>query len=189
MSEQVGMTEENKKTIIAFIIGLVIGGLLVYIFAQPGVDDNASPERVTNNTNTEADDEDEENDDDEDVTPGANNGSTSTPVVRDVQTGEGSVSVVDQSAGNRVAIANATFPTNEGWIGVRDYVNGQMTGVLGVARWNLSEGLVPTSVPLLRSTVSGYTYAVVFYSDNGDREFNLATDVQMQGVMDTFEAE
>lgn len=186
MSEQVGMTDENKKTIIAFIIGLVIGGILVYVFANPAVDEDATPNRnVAEESERDTDEVENENDDEEDE----NDRSTSTQSTSVEVTGEGSLSVNNQPAGNRVAINAVTFPTNEGWIGVRDYVNGQMTGLLGVARWNVEGGLTPNSVNLLRSTVKGNTYAVVFYKENGDRVFNLATDAQMSGVMETFEAQ
>lgn len=185
MSEENKMTEENKKTIIAFIAGLLVGGLLVFIFVNPApANDNASEDEDAEVT--EVDNTDSEDDSDtEDSMSQDDNGTTSdnTTVV------DGSVSVDDQNAGNRVTFTNANFPSNEGWIGVREYQNGQLVGLLGVSRWNKSEGLNPTSVSLLRPTVSGQTYALVFYSENGDGVFSLASDAQMGGVMGTFEAE
>jgi len=49
-------------------------------------------------------------------------------------------------------------------------------------------------VRLLRATVSGGTYAVVLYNDNGDRQFNLSQDFPLKDaegkyVMSTFSAE
>lgn len=185
MSEENKMTEESKKTIIAFVAGLLVGGLLVFIFVNPApANDNASEGEdaemaEVDNTDSEDDSEDTDpvsQDDDTD----SNDDSTVTG---------GSVSVSDQDAGNRVALSNPSFPSTEGWVGVREYQNGQLVGLLGVSRWNKSEGLNPTSVSLLRPTVSGQTYAIVFYSENGDGVFSLANDSQMGGVMETFKAE
>ncbi|MEX0913054.1 MAG: hypothetical protein WDZ56_00835 [Candidatus Paceibacterota bacterium] len=184
MSEQMNFTEENKKTIISFIVGLLIGGLLVYIFAlpaeAPGVVDIDSEEE----TEVEADEDGERTEEEGEV-----NGQTPTNSTSSVNvTGEGSITVEDQAAGSRVEIDDITFPAKEGWVGVRDYENDQLTGLLGVARWNSSEGLYPTGVNLLRNTEAGKTYAVVFYHDNGDKVFNLATDAQIQTSIATFVA-
>lgn len=178
------MTEENKKTIIAFIAGLLIGGLLVYIFANPA--ETKEVEKTNNATSSakvEVNEVPKTNESTE--TKASTPTTTPSPVVTN---GEGSVKVSDQSAGTVVRIDSADFPTSNGWIGVRDYSNGQLTGLLGVARWSDIEGLSPTMVPLLRATVAGNTYAVVFYSDNGDREFNLANDAQMDGILSSFVA-
>ena len=185
MSEQMNFTDENKKTVISFIAGLVIGGLLVYIFALPSVDNTVED----NDTDDEAElvvEEDESEDEDSEEETVRETPSTSTavaPVVR-----EGSADVEDQSAGSRVELGDVTFPTDAGWVGVRDYENGQLTGLLGVSRFSAVEGLYPTGINLLRPTVAGKTYAVVFYHDNGDEVFNLATDAQIQTDVTTFVA-
>lgn len=186
MSEPTTMTEENKKTIIAFIAGLLIGGLLVYIFANPAETkttntadkDEATPRVEVNEVSNNADE-------DADTVPAIETPDKKPVVV----SGEGSVEVADQAAGMVVNIDSAEFPADAGWIGIRDYQNGQLTGLLGVARWNDSEGLSPKAVPLLRATVAGQTYAAVFYRDNGDRQFNLANDAQFDGILSSFEAE
>ena len=187
MSEENKMTEESKKTIIAFIAGLLVGGLLVFIFVNP----STANDKVDDTNDVEAgevadmnDDEDSEDNSDDSMLSDERDTSDDTPSV----TG-GSVSVSNQDAGSRVALSNTSFPTNEGWVGVREYQNGQLVGLLGVPRWNKSEGLLPTSISLLRPTVSGQTYAIVFYSENGDNVFSLASDAQMGGVMGTFKAE
>ena len=179
-------TDENKKTVISFIAGLVIGGLLVYIFALPSgervVEDNDSDEEseLVVDENESEDDEDS----DEEVTREAPTTTTAVaPVVR-----EGSADVDNQLAGSRVELGDVTFPTDAGWVGVRDYENGQLTGLLGVARYSALEGLYPTGINLLRPTVAGKTYAVVFYHDNGDQVFNLANDAQIQTEVTTFVA-
>lgn len=186
MSEENRMTEENKKTIIAFVAGLLVGGLLVFIFVEPSssviTTDNDREEETANEdveTETRPDVTEEEEPDEEEP----------TPVTEPEDEGNGSVSVSNQEAGSRVYFSNASFPAAEGWVGVREYQNGQLSGLLGASRWDKAEGLEPTSVGLLRPTISGRTYAVVFYTENGDEIFSLATDRQMQGVMETFEAE
>lgn len=189
MSEQMNFTEENKKTVISFIAGLVIGGLLVYIFALPSVDNTVED---SNDRDDESElvvedetEEDEEAEEDEDVntSPTPVTSTSVAPVIRD-----GEVTVENQSAGSRVELDDVTFPSDEGWIGVRDYENGQLTGLLGVSRFSATEGLYPTGINLLRSTEAGKTYAVVFYQDNGDQVFNLATDSQIQTDIATFVA-
>lgn len=192
MAEQTTMTEENKKTIIAFIVGLLVGGLLVYVFAMPADTDRAednNDDNVTEETDMEDDEDSSDMTDEENDATSTNgddqNGDTPTG---SVDAGNGRIVVNDQGAASMVVLEDVTFPTDAGWIGVRDYENGQMTGLLGVARWNQADGLLPNTIKLLRPTVAGRTYAVVFYSDNGDRQFNLATDIQMTGAMSTFTA-
>jgi hypothetical protein len=87
-----------------------------------------------------------------------------------------------------VSLESATFPSDEGWIGVRDYANGQLAGILGVARFSKEQGLIPKEIILQRATKAGSTYAIVFYSESGDRVFSLADDVQAGGVVKSFTA-
>ena len=171
MSEQT-MTEENKKTIVAIIAGLLIGGLLVFIFSEPAENDT---KRVNNSTSPEAAEET-----DEDI-------ESTEETEEEMQEPEVNDEVISVS-GQTIELNNLDFPADAGWVGIRDYEGGQLTGLLGVARWNKEEGLMPTEVPLLRSTVSGNTYAIVFYSDNGDKRFDLSTDAQMSGEVTTFVA-
>ncbi len=186
MSEEIKMTEENKKTIVAFVAGLLIGGLLVFIFSAPTKESAMMKDQNDDHANGsgEMTDDDSMMQDDKMMEVEAGGGTGAPALV----TGEGSIEVSDQTASDTVLLGSITFPADEGWIGVRDYEGGQLTGLLGVARWNKEEGLVPVVVPLLRSTEAGNTYAVVFYSDNGDKEFNLATDVQVDGSLSTFVA-
>jgi len=180
MSEQ--EKQDNQKTIVAFAAGLLIGGLLVWVFGGSPNTENAD----TNQTDTqEASEEielgDIEETEDEDTEDAAE-------IKPAMQTGDGEIDVAAQKAGNKVALTSATFPSDEGWVGVRDYVNGQPAGLLGVARYSKEQGLIPEEVILQRSTQTGKTYAVVFYKENGDRVFSLANDVQVEGVVSTFEA-
>lgn len=187
MSEETKMSEENKKTIIAFIAGLLVGGLLAFIFINPSPSPKVAdePRDVTSDTETVGSEDRNVRDLPTETKETPATSSHSEPV----SAADGAVTVPDQAAGAVVKLSDVTFPTNGGWIGVRDYVDGRMTGLLGVARWNKTEALAPQEIKLLRSTVAGHTYAVVFYTDNGDKQFSLANDVQMEGVMETFKAE
>ncbi len=182
MSEQV--RQENQKTIVAFAAGLLIGGLLVWVFA-------GSPKTEDMSDNTQDSKEStQENTDDIKVTDVTIDSATIKTEEKksEMLVGEGKAEVGTQKAGTKVVLGSTTFPTDEGWIGVRDYVNGQPTGLLGVARYSKVQGLVPTEVVLQRSTKAGSEYAVVFYKESGDLKFNLANDKQVDGVFATFKA-
>lgn len=183
MSEQ--EKQENQKTIVAFAAGLLIGGLLVWVFGgtpDTKVDDNNDTATTTEETTDSSDDTD---DTDTSTSSDDTEAEVEAPVM---QTGDGKIEVTNQPAGTRVGLQSAVFPSDDGWIGVRDYVNGQPAGLLGVARYSKSQGLIPEDVILQRSTKSGSTYAVVFYSESGDKVFSLADDKQIEGVISTFTA-
>lgn len=175
MSEQ--EKQENQKTIVAFAAGLLIGGLLVWIFGgQP-------------NEKMEVEKKTEENKSEEVKVSEVTTEEVKTEEVKPAMTvGEGKVELKDQAVSKTVAIDSATFPSDEGWIGVRDYVDGKIGYILGVARYSKSQGLTPTQVTLQRSTVAGKEYAIVFFKESGDKKFNAAQDTQMEGVVKTFKA-
>lgn len=183
MSEQ--EKQENQKTIVAFAAGLLIGGLLVWVFAggTPNTQDTTDEEGATTTEEVDGDVEGEATSTDDESTN--DDEADAAPVM---QQGEGAVDLGDQSAGSRVTLESATFPTDEGWIGVRDYVDGQIGGILGVARFSKEQGLIPQEIALQRATKAGNTYAIVFFSENGDRVFNTANDKQAEGVVSTFTA-
>lgn len=187
MSEQ--EKQESQKTVVAFIAGLLIGGLLVWVFSGPSQSEEKMMDDHSDDEMSEMLDNDSDSADESSDATDVNNNEDNTPApVADLPVGDGEVSVADQAAGLSVSLAGATFPSDEGWIGVRDYVDGQMTGLLGVVRYSKEQGLVPEEIVLQRATVPGSTYAVVFYTENGDRVFNLAEDVQVNGVLDVFVA-
>jgi hypothetical protein len=174
MSEQ--LKEESQKTVVSFVVGLLVGGLLVWAFT--------GGEGEAPNKQMEEDKEMTENKEDsatkEEV--GTDTKETEVPV------GEGAVSVDEVGAGLSVSLADVTFPAKEGWVGVRNLNEGQLGMILGVARFSAEQGLNPKQIELLTPTVAGREYAIVFYSESGDRKFNLAEDVQLAGEFATFTA-
>ena len=101
----------------------------------------------------------------------------------------GEIAVPDQEASSAIAIESATYPVSEGWVGVRTYENQTLTNILGVVRFSESQGLVPDTIQLQTPTISGQTYAVVVYEEDGDFDFSLAGDRQLDTIFDTFVAE
>jgi hypothetical protein len=179
--------QESQKTLVAFVAGLLIGGLLVWVFG-------GSPETTTepsqSNQEQETPAETTDNGDTVDEQSDAESAQTDEVSTRPaMQTGDGSVDVVDQPAGMSVQLDSATFPSSEGWVGVRSFPNGQIGSILGAARYSEVQGLIPTEVPLLVPTIAGRTYAVTFFTEDGDRQFNPAYDVQMDTEISTFVAQ
>ena len=172
------MTEEmktdNQKTIVSFVVGLLIGGLLVWAFSGPSEEDTHIDE-IGNDTGAMMEESDETTDE-----------AAETPRLT---VGDGEIVVDDQPAGSSVAIEKAEYPVSEGWIGIRTYENGELSNILGVNRFSESQGLVPTTIELVTPTVSGKTYAVVIYEEDGDFDFSLSGDMQLETVFATFTAE
>lgn len=177
MAEQV--KEENQKTVVSFVVGLLIGGLLVWAFSGS---DNDKPKPADKEEDTVETATSTNKDELTETEPTASSAVATLPV------GEGKVSVGENASGKTVALDSATFPTKEGWVGVRNYDDGQLGMLLGVARFSEVQGLVPTEIQLLTPTIAGRQYAIVFYSESGDRIFNLAEDVQIDKEFATFTA-
>ena len=173
--------QDGQKTIVAFVVGLLIGGMLVWAFSgsstsAPVVQD----ETLTDEMSDEGTHDDEMNDV---STSGVEN------EVPTLTVGDGDVVVVDQAASANIALESATYPVSEGWIGVREFNNEQLGYILGVVRFSESQGLVPNEIVLQRSTTPGRDYAVVIFTEDGDFDFNLASDVQIDTIYSTFTAE
>lgn len=183
MSEQ--EKQEGQKTVVSFVSGLLVGGLLVWAFSGSPKDDapvdtlHEAGEEVVIDEDAERTGEVINEDTETPATP-------STPAM---EVGDGSLTVNDQAAGSSVSLTTATFPTEDGWVAVRIYSEGQMGSILGAARYSKEQGLVPTEVSLLAPTVAGREYAVVFFSEDGNREFNLDGDAQLDTGMTTFTAQ
>lgn len=181
--------EEGQKTIVSFVVGLLIGGLLVWAFTGNQTEaptetlDEANSEETANSNvgdETSVGTEDSEPTGSETTTP-------STPAM---EVGDGVVIVNDQPASTRIALESVTFPMAEGWIGVRDFSNETLGPILGVVRFSQAQGLVPETIILQYPTQAGRDYAVVFFTNEaGERQFNLASNVQVDRIFATFRAQ
>lgn len=173
--------QDGQKTIVAFVVGLLIGGMLVWAFSGPSSEapsqtDSDDEKEMVENTDTKTDNT---TSDDEEVT---------IPLPT-LSVGDGNIVVNNQPAGTAVALQSATYPVGEGWVGVREFNNEQLGYILGVVRFSASQGLVPEEIVLQRSTTPGREYAIVVFTEDGDFDFNLAADAQIDTVFDTFTAE
>jgi hypothetical protein len=175
---------EDKKTVIAFIVGLLIGGLLVWAFSGPAAD---APGKAKSEDKGPATEESADTDADKEA---ASETATETPAAPapTLEVGDGSVSLGDVSAGTSVSLSNVTYPVGEGWIGVRSYQDGRLGSILGVVRFSKEQGLVPPAIVLQTPMRAGAQYAVVMFTEDGDRAFNLATDKQIDEIFATFTA-
>lgn len=87
----------------------------------------------------------------------------------------GALSVAaSQSAGDTVLIESVTVSPPGVWVAVREMNGADLGNVLGAVRINGPRTGV--TVPLLRATEPGLPYAVELYRDDGNGEFDLATD-------------
>jgi cytoskeletal protein RodZ len=185
--------QEGQKTVVAFIAGLLIGGLLVWVFSSspdreaPVADTATDTDTPTGRTVDTSDNTTRTN---ENVTRQTTQTTASEPTAQEPETvGEGEIVVSDQEAGSVVTLTRVTFPTNAGWVVVRDYDDKVPGSILGAARYNQSDALLPQSVSLLRNTEVGSTYQIIFYSENGDRVFDLTDDSVIEGFQAFFTAE
>lgn len=174
MAEQEQQREDSQKTLVAFVVGLLIGGMLVWAFTGPDNDKDKmmddEDKMMASSTDDMMDDEDK---DDEKMT---------------LKVGEGKISIDDQPASKAIEMKNAEYPVKEGWIGVRQYDNETLGKVLGVNRFSESQGLIPEKIELVTPTTPGKTYAIVIYEEDGDFDFSFEKDKQLETVYDTFTA-
>lgn len=168
---------EGQKTIVAFVSGLLIGGLLMWVFgAEPKKD-----------TNTEVKTDDTAATETEVTTDVTAATGTKTPAEisvskPEVVSGVGSIAVANQKAGMKVSLGEIKYPAATGWIAVQN-VNGDALGTtLGAARFDTKAGLMPKEVTLVTSTVAGKEYKVVFHATDGNREYASATDKVVNGA-------
>ena len=173
--------QESQKTVVAFITGLLIGGLLVWVFSSTPESKQQAEEKKTDTEQTTKVDTTAEGEVKKDDTAKADS-KTQLPV------GDGSVAVGDQKAGQTVLLGTLKLPTKTGWVAVRDYMDGVPGNVLGVARYSAEEGLMPTVVELARATTKGSSYQVVFFTDEGDGDFKVGEDKLIDGPVATFKA-
>ena len=86
----------------------------------------------------------------------------------------GSVSVHDQPPGDTVVVESVTVPPPGVWVAVREVVGDELGNVLGAAR--IAGPRSGVSVPLLRATEPGRSYAVQLYRDDGSGVFDVAVN-------------
>lgn len=175
--------DESQKTVVSFVFGLLIGGLLVWAFmggdnAGKPATEKADDDTVEVTTDTPAETTTEL------TTETADAPEAAPALVK----GEGKVDVSNVTAGMSLPLAGATYPVAEGWVGIRDYTDNRMGPILGVVRFSEAQGLVPKDIILQRPMVAGRQYAVVFFTEDGDRIFNSATDTMVQTELSTFTA-
>ncbi|MFZ2252908.1 MAG: hypothetical protein WAW13_01890 [Minisyncoccia bacterium] len=168
--------QESQKTVVAFITGLLIGGLLVWVFS-------ATPEEKKQPSEKSAETKEEvvKTELKTEVTE------TKKEEVTEV-IGTGSIIVLEQKAGQTVTLGKLELPTKNGWVVVRDYMDGVPANVLGAARYSVAEGLMPTVVDLVRGTTAGSSYQVVFYAEKGAAGFSISEDTVIDGIAATFKA-
>jgi len=164
--------QEGQKTVVAFIAGLLIGGLLVWVFSSTPEE---APELLEDDTVAEEITE-------EDVTDAVKE------KVADI-IGDGSIGVLNQPAGNVVALGKLTLPNKTGWVVVRDYMDGEPGRILGAAKFDSDTGLLPTTVELIRNTEANNSYQVVYFTNEGDTGFNMDDDLVIKATAVTFVAE
>ncbi len=188
------MAEENQegqKTVVSFVVGLLIGGLLVWAFSGPAEEqkgESKTKDAESELTTEEATTEDAATSNEAKTEAATTGDAASTPEKPSLTVGEGKITLGDQVSGSAIALAAATYPVSEGWVGVRDYQNDQLGALLGVVRFSEEQGLVPNQIVLQRPTTAGREYAVVIYKENGDRQFNIAEDAQIDTIFATFTA-
>lgn len=170
-------TQASQRTVVAFISGLLIGGLLVWIFSS-------APEEMEPTQNEETPNAEmvEEN-----TTESEEEGSTSSQTGTNTATNGRALSVADQEAGSSVTLERVAYPSESGWVVVREYANGTAGNVLGAARYDVALGLQPGTVTLVRPTVSGGTYEALFYTNEGALSFDLGEDMPVVGISAQFQ--
>jgi hypothetical protein len=105
-------------------------------------------------------------------TPHPSEQTVSTPKPKSSESG--AVSVTDQSAGSNVSVESVTVPPPGVWVAVREMNGNDLGNVLGAVRVTGPRSNV--TVPLLRATVPGSTYAIELYRDDGNDVFDLSAD-------------
>ncbi len=163
-------TQDSQKTLVAFVVGLLIGGMLVWAFSGPN--DGTKKDEMKSDEKTE--------------TMEKEGGEMEAGEKMEMKVGDANIGVADQAAGNTVKIDAATYPVEEGWIAVRDYQDDKEGNVLGAMRFSKADGLNPMDIELTRPTVAGQKYAISLYEETGDNDWG--GDKKLEGIFGTFMA-
>ena len=171
--EDTTQTQSSQKTVVSFIVGLIIGGLIVWVFTSAPSTKPAVTTDEKKDASSEVTKKDETKPAD---TATTDTKKTETPVAN---IGTGSIQVDVQNAGKVVNLGATTYPGTDGWIAVHSMNGDALGGVLGAARYSTKEGLLPKQVELLATapTVKGKSYAVVFHKSDGNRTYSSADTV------------
>lgn len=168
-----GLTE-NRKIALAFIVGLVVGVGVTWLWyatepQQPTNDEMATTTEDgtaidENGTTSEADTSDDSAD------------STTDDSAPATEVGNGdSISVTRQVPGDSVSVQSVSF-ARPGWVVVHEVgTDGELGNALG-AKWFPAGEDQQGNVSLLRGTEGEATYTAVLYRDDGDRTFELDAD-------------
>lgn len=148
-----------------FIAGFLVGVVVIYMWGQLFNKDDA-PE-VVMDVNIETLSGDIVPTEEQDTRAGEATVDIPTPATSSIIVGE-------QVPGSTVNINLVSLPS-DGWVVVHEVSGGVIVNALGAARRDAGSH-EDVKVHLLRGTVSGGHYAVVLYTDNGDKEFSLVTD-------------
>jgi len=98
---------------------------------------------------------------------------TDTPMVSGMQ--DAFFTVAGQAAGSNVVVTNVEMP-EDGWLVVHEVSDGHVGNALGAARRDKGS-YDSVNIELLRGTTPGSEYMVVLYADNGNKVFELKTDL------------
>jgi len=171
---------DGQKTVVAFISGLLIGGLLMWAFSGP--QKKGGPDMVKNDTAQGDIKTADQNNTQPTTDAAAPTTATAADPKVEVMAGVGSISVADQKAGMSVTLGDVKFPANGGWIAVQNIAGDKLGTTIGAARFDVKAGLIPKAIDLIGSTVAGNTYAVVFHGTDGDHMYTSATDKVVMGA-------
>jgi hypothetical protein len=182
--------QQGQKTVVAFISGLLIGGLLMWVFGAEPKKDGAVDVKKDDTKDTVVE---------KDAVDGAAKAevvdASKTEITKpEVSMTNAAIGVQNQAASKKVTLGDVKFPTDGGWIAVHTMDGETLGPVLGAARYNVETGLLPKEVELLASLTAGDSYAVVFHDDNKDGKYTSAGDKVMMAadgkfIGSTFKAE
>jgi len=174
--------QKQLQVVVLLLIGFIIG-FAVHAFVVSREDvPVALKDNQANILNVDSDLQDSEqanNTDDMQGGEGVVTSNTNIPVSstsNNMSEGGYTVSVVDQKAGEIVYASQLVFE-KEGWLAIREQIDGQIGNILGVQRY--PAGTHTGVVKLLRSTESRRTYYAVVFVDDGDREFDFKKDAKL----------
>jgi len=161
---------ENNKLLITAIISLIIGfGIAWLIFGEDTQKVSVKDGDLTQQEESTTDDSVLDSD-------------IIIPVGE--QASEISSLVVEDQAPGKVVVLKEANLNGEAWIAVREDLEGTPGNILG-AKY-VSESSEEVEIPLLRGTVEGGKYYVSIFQDNGDREFDHNSDLEVVSTMVSF---